>query len=174
MSEPPPSTADDVTADSKGDDTAPPEVTFSPDGVKAGFLVALPIALGVAGYGIAFGVLADQAGLSTAEAALMSATVVAGASQIIAKYNLQVYTEEGWQEVRVGDEERSFGYTDEALMHPPGGGFEWSIELTESGIIEGAFHDHAEVCPDLQSGRYRFVFWGVIDGAVGVEFDLRV
>lgn len=59
-------------------------VTFDRRGVRAGFLTTLPIAVGVGGYGIAFGVLADRAGLSTAEAALMSATVVAGASQIVA------------------------------------------------------------------------------------------
>ncbi|MEM4781782.1 MAG: AzlC family ABC transporter permease [Halalkalicoccus sp.] len=59
-------------------------VTFGRRGVRAGFLTALPIAVGVGGYGVAFGVLADGAGLSTAEAALMSATVVAGASQIVA------------------------------------------------------------------------------------------
>lgn len=62
----------------------PTTVTFGRRGVRAGFLTTLPIAVGVGGYGIAFGVLADQVGLSSAEAALMSATVVAGASQIIA------------------------------------------------------------------------------------------
>jgi 4-azaleucine resistance transporter AzlC len=59
-------------------------VTFGQQGIRAGFIIALPIALGVGGYGIAFGILATQAGLSVAEAALMSATVVAGASQIVA------------------------------------------------------------------------------------------
>ncbi|MFP8952989.1 AzlC family ABC transporter permease [Natrialbaceae archaeon A-arb3/5] len=70
-----------------GPDLANPEaktVSFSRDGIRTGFLTCLPIALGVGGYGIAFGVLADQAGLSVAEAALMSATVLAGASQIVA------------------------------------------------------------------------------------------
>ena len=65
-------------------DDAPGSVTFDRDGIRAGFVTGLPVALGVAGYGIAFGVLADQAGLSVAEVALMSATVLAGASQIIA------------------------------------------------------------------------------------------
>ncbi|WP_440769969.1 AzlC family ABC transporter permease [Natronorubrum sp. DTA28] len=60
------------------------EVTFGWEGIRAGFLTGIPIAIGVGGYGIAFGVLANQAGLSVAEAALMSATVLAGASQIIA------------------------------------------------------------------------------------------
>jgi 4-azaleucine resistance transporter AzlC len=61
-----------------------PSVTFDRRGIRAGFLTCLPVAFGVAGYGVAFGVLADQVGLSVAEAALMSALVVAGASQIIA------------------------------------------------------------------------------------------
>lgn len=59
-------------------------VSFSWQGVRTGFFTTLPIAFGVAGYGIAFGVLANQVGLSVAEAALMSATVIAGASQIVA------------------------------------------------------------------------------------------
>ncbi|WP_211290206.1 AzlC family ABC transporter permease [Natrinema ejinorense] len=59
-------------------------VTFEWDGIRAGFLTCLPIALGVGGYGVAFGVLARRAGLSVAEATLMSATVLAGAAQIVA------------------------------------------------------------------------------------------
>jgi hypothetical protein len=92
-----------------------------------------------------------------------------------AKYNVQAYTENGWQDVRVADEGDPFEYTDEAIGHAPGEGFEWSFELTESGLTEGTYHDHAEVCPDLAAGRYRFAYWGVTDGAdaVAVAFDLR-
>jgi 4-azaleucine resistance transporter AzlC len=64
--------------------SGPDPVTFRREGIRAGFLTCVPVALGVAGYGIAFGVLANQVGLSVAEAALMSAVVVAGASQIVA------------------------------------------------------------------------------------------
>lgn len=60
-----------------------PAVEFSLAGVRSGFTEGTPIALGVAGYGVVFGVLARQAGLSVAEAALMSATVLAGAAQVI-------------------------------------------------------------------------------------------
>nr|WP_254763183.1 AzlC family ABC transporter permease [Natrinema marinum] len=59
-------------------------VTFDREGIRAGFLTCLPVALGVGGYGIAFGMLARRAGLSVAEATLMSATVLAGAAQIVA------------------------------------------------------------------------------------------
>ncbi|MGM0399607.1 MAG: AzlC family ABC transporter permease [Halobacteriota archaeon] len=59
-------------------------VSFDSAGLRAGFVIGLPIALGVGGYGLAFGVLAKQTGFSVAEAALMSATVLAGASQIVA------------------------------------------------------------------------------------------
>lgn len=80
-------TADRTGATPEATDTPETEtngVSFTRRGVRVGFYTTLPIAFGVAGYGIAFGVLATQAGLSVAEAALMSATVVAGASQIVA------------------------------------------------------------------------------------------
>ena len=89
-----------------------------------------------------------------------------------AKYNLQVRTEEGWQDVRVVESTAAFEYTDEAVSHAPGEGFEWSIELTEEGIIESSVQSDAEVCPDLQSGRHRLAYFGVEDGAVAVGFDL--
>ncbi|MFW6320396.1 MAG: AzlC family ABC transporter permease [Halohasta sp.] len=60
------------------------EVDFSRAGLRAGFVECVPVALGVAGYGVAFGVLARQVGLTSAEAVLMSATVLAGAAQVIA------------------------------------------------------------------------------------------
>ncbi|WP_241471279.1 AzlC family ABC transporter permease [Natrinema salifodinae] len=71
-------------------DAEPETVTFEREGIRAGFLTCLPVALGVGGYGIAFGMLARRAGLSVAEAALMSATVIAGAAQIVA---VELWTE---------------------------------------------------------------------------------
>lgn len=59
-------------------------VTFARAGLRTGFVTCLPVALGVGVYGVVFGVLADQAGLSVAEATLMSATVLAGAAQLTA------------------------------------------------------------------------------------------
>jgi len=64
-------------------DSRPP-ITFSAAGAREGFRRCLPVAAGVGGYGIVFGVVARQSGLSTAEATLMSATVLAGAAQLIA------------------------------------------------------------------------------------------
>ncbi|ARS89490.1 AzlC family ABC transporter permease [Natrarchaeobaculum aegyptiacum] len=66
------------------DDSPGAAVTFDREGLRTGFLTCVPVAAGVGGYGVAFGVLASQAGLSVAEAALMSATVLAGAAQIVA------------------------------------------------------------------------------------------
>ncbi|MCY4731036.1 hypothetical protein KY092_10770 [Natronomonas gomsonensis] len=84
------------------------------------------------------------------------------------KFNLQVYTEDGWQDVR-GGSESSFGYTDVAIGHAPSEGFEWRIELIEDAVAGDRF----EVCPDLSAGRYRFAYFGVIgDGAVAVAFDV--
>ncbi len=44
----------------------------------------VPLAIGVLAYGLAFGLLASQAGLSWAETGLMSVLVFAGSSQIVA------------------------------------------------------------------------------------------
>ncbi|MHB1133185.1 MAG: AzlC family ABC transporter permease [Chloroflexota bacterium] len=52
--------------------------------LRAGFLQSLPVALSAFTYGLAFGVLALQAGLRLEEAALMSAVVFAGAAQFAA------------------------------------------------------------------------------------------
>lgn len=89
-------------------------------------------------------------------------------------YNLQVRTAAGWEDVRVIDDGASFDYTDEAVSHGPGEGFDWSIELTETGVIEASATGDARVCPDLRSGRYRLAYFGVETGAVAVAFDLSV
>src|SRR5690606_22019569 len=49
-----------------------------------GARVMAPIAVSIAAYGLVWGVLARQAGLSVSEVALMSALVFAGASQFVA------------------------------------------------------------------------------------------
>ncbi|WP_222913707.1 AzlC family ABC transporter permease [Natrinema sp. SYSU A 869] len=76
--------AEDADPAHRSEESEGPTVEFSLGGVRDGFIGCVPIALGVAGYGIVFGVLAHQAGLSVAEAAFMSATVLAGAAQLIA------------------------------------------------------------------------------------------
>lgn len=73
--------------DAPGGDRQNPDrthLTFSLAGFREGFVAGTPVALGVAGYGVVFGVVAASAGLSVAEAALMSATVLAGAAQLVA------------------------------------------------------------------------------------------
>ncbi|MEL6690949.1 MAG: AzlC family ABC transporter permease [Pseudomonadota bacterium] len=52
--------------------------------MRRGLLAILPLALGVALYGFAFGILASEAGFSSEGIALMGVAVFAGASQIAA------------------------------------------------------------------------------------------
>lgn len=87
------------------------------------------------------------------------------------KYNLQIRTEAGWQDIRGSDDLREAAYTDEAIFHPPGDGFDWTFELTEEGVVTNHFHEERlRVCPALQTGRYRFLCW---DPAIAVEFDVN-
>lgn len=91
------------------------------------------------------------------------------------KYNLEVYTEDGWQDVRVHPDDRPVAYTDEGIIHPPNDGFEWSFELTAEGVLDGHTHEDVfEVCPDLPAGRYRFAYWEPPGtGALAVQFELK-
>jgi 4-azaleucine resistance transporter AzlC len=57
---------------------------FTAAGIRAGFLRTVPVAAGVAVFGVVFGLVAGQKGLSLLETGLMSALVFAGASQMIA------------------------------------------------------------------------------------------
>jgi 4-azaleucine resistance transporter AzlC len=57
---------------------------FTASGALRGARKALPVVVSVFAVGVVFGVLARQAGLSPAEALLMSALVYAGASQFVA------------------------------------------------------------------------------------------
>ena len=87
------------------------------------------------------------------------------------KYNLEVYTDEGWMEIRGGEDGSRFEYTDEAIGHPPGDTVEWEFSMTEEGLVaDGPHADALRVCPELQPGRYRFVFWGADNLAVAFDY----
>lgn len=77
--------ADDLDAiDETNSESDVQSVTFTTTGFWKGVVAGFPVAIGVAGYGVVFGVVANRAGLSVAEAAIMSATVLAGAAQLVA------------------------------------------------------------------------------------------
>lgn len=87
------------------------------------------------------------------------------------KYNLEAYTEAGWEDVRVFDADRPIPYTDELLLHRPGETVVWEFVMTEDGLVEDGPHaDSLRVCPDLEPGRHRFVFWGADALAVAFEY----
>lgn len=87
------------------------------------------------------------------------------------KWNFELYTENGWTELRGTNDGSYLGYTDEGVPD----GFTWNMELTEEGIRETSPEStNIRVCPDLVSGRYRFVYWGLTgDVSVAVGFDIE-
>lgn len=121
-----------------------------------------------------FALRVDQRTVARGDTVTVALTNVTNSGQVTGnrqKYNLQVKTEAGWQDVRGATAGDPIGYTDEGVGHEPGGGFQWRIRMTESGVIAGhALSDHLTVCPGLPAGRYRFVFW---EPAVAVAFDLE-
>lgn len=59
------------------------EVPFTLSGALEGYRRCVPLAAGVGSYGLVFGVLAEQAGLSHVEAVVMSAAMLAGTAQLV-------------------------------------------------------------------------------------------
>jgi 4-azaleucine resistance transporter AzlC len=70
--------------DHEGASTGEEQVSFDLQGVVDGVKKSIPVAISVFAYGLVFGVLARQAGLTMLEALLMSGLVYAGASQFVA------------------------------------------------------------------------------------------
>lgn len=95
-------------------------------------------------------------------------------------FSLQRDTDTGWQDVRgTTDEpadERFEGNTDETeTVHTPGEGFVWDLTLEESELVDPASTESSpslSVCPPLGTGTYRFVYWGIPEGALAEEFTV--
>jgi 4-azaleucine resistance transporter AzlC len=76
--------ADAATQRGRRDRVGVPNVAFSARGALRGARRTLPVGLSAVAFGLLFGVLSRQAGLSLVEASLMSALVFAGSSQLVA------------------------------------------------------------------------------------------
>jgi len=119
-----------------------------------------------------FGLRVDRTSVARGDEVTIRLTNVSGERQVTGnryKYSLQIQTTDGWQDVRGSREKERFEYTDEAVIHEPGAGFEWTFEMSESGVVADHVHD-LEVCPELPAGRYRFVFF---EPGVAVAFDFE-
>lgn len=87
------------------------------------------------------------------------------------KYAIQRGTGDGWRSV-VHIPDRAV-WTNEGVRHDPGEGFEWSLELSASGLERDVeTHPDFHVCEELDAGTYRFVYFGLDPAAVAVEFEV--
>jgi hypothetical protein len=85
---------------------------------------------------------------------------------------VELYTEEGWKEVRGRSGEEAFEFTDLGAELPPNEEFEWEFPFAEAGIVNEFYTElDLEVCPALSAGRYRLVFSGY-EPAPAVAFDV--
>ena len=97
-----------------------------------------------------------------------------------AAFSLQRDPDAGWQDVRGTTDE----FVDEWLdgesgesgtVHGPGEGFVWDLTLEESDLVdvdESGASASLSVCPPLGTGPYRFVYWGISEGALAEEFTV--
>jgi hypothetical protein len=91
------------------------------------------------------------------------------------KYNLQVYTEAGWEDIRIlpswyRHPASAYGYHDYAQIQPPGGAEQWTMPLDPEATSN-------IWCP-FPEGRYRCAYYGLFDvedtgyEAIAVAFDV--
>jgi len=87
-------------------------------------------------------------------------------------FNVELYTTQGWQEVRGWKQGTPRPYPSIEVGHRPGDGFEWKLTFSGDSLVEEHIHESSlTVCPGLPAGRYRFVYRG-LEKAVAVAFDL--
>lgn len=85
-------------------------------------------------------------------------------------YNLQIETEDGWKDVRVWRDGQPKPHPAERVVHDPDEGFDWQFSMTEDEFDD----QEIEVCPDLETARYRFAFEYEDGKGIAVGFDLTV
>lgn len=96
------------------------------------------------------------------------------------KYDIQFRKDDGWQSLFWKDP--YVAWTDEAISHAPGEGFTWELEVNRNGLSQSRQNGpDYHVCKALDSGSYRFVYWGLTtkggdntdsDPAIGVRFEV--
>lgn len=84
------------------------------------------------------------------------------------QYNLQVFTESGWQDVRIVGEWSGVVSHDAILGKKPGESISWTISLDE---------DEPSYCPGLPDGGYRFAYYGFMEDdsadVIAVAWDVE-
>lgn len=85
------------------------------------------------------------------------------------RFNLQLYTQNGWQEIRwvTGNT----NYTKEETTVPPDSGYVWEFYTSTDGLLANhPFREDLRVCPEVQPGRYRFIF---DEQNIAVQFEIQ-
>lgn len=86
------------------------------------------------------------------------------------QYNFQAYTDRGWSEIRWMKEQVE--YSEESVEIQPGEGYIWAFYTTEEGLVAGHPQgDKLTICPEVQEGRYRFIF---SEPSIAVHFNITV
>lgn len=101
------------------------------------------------------------------------------------KYDIQFKAAHGWRTVIGVPEEGHYPWPAIGIVHQPGEGFTWQMDLTQEGISGDS--DPAEsyrACGPMEPGTYRFIYWGITserereedfetDYALGVPFTIQ-
>lgn len=87
-------------------------------------------------------------------------------------FDLQRKHGDGYRSVYFVAEEPAF--SDEAVPHEPGEGFEWRFELTQDGLTTETEFVTFRACNEVTPGEYRFLYWGFSGTEESVAVRFRV
>lgn len=130
------------------------------------------------GSGDVFAMRTAESTYELGETAKITLKNISGEDEEIHQYssfNFEIETADGWQDVRINTASIEWGFHDDGGTFEAGSTIKYEIDLTEEGIVEASYmNQNLVVCPDLQVGRYRFVFANHFgrEEAVAVAFDL--
>lgn len=131
-----------------------------------------------------FNLTTDQQTIALGDTLTVSLQNVTNTTQVTGirqKYDVQYRDSDGWHTIfGVID---NYAWTDQGISHEPNRGFTWEFPFTRDGLSNIAGNNGYGVCAPINSGTYRFVYWGVTtdqeekedyetDYAIGTSFTV--
>lgn len=90
------------------------------------------------------------------------------------KFNIEVETDAGWEDVRVWTTETKPEYPAELILQKSGDEYVWTFTWEDGTFVtHSLYEERMTVCPGVPEGRYRFSYWGIPSRTLAVEFDVR-
>jgi len=109
-----------------------------------------------------FNLTTDQQTIALGDTLTVSLRNVTGNTQTTGnrrKYDVQYRNSNGWHTI-FGKKDNYF-WNDIGIEHQPSQGFTWQFPFSRDGLSNIAENNGYGVCAPINTGTYRFVYWGI-------------